>query len=62
MGDMLLSHNRDTRFQCAFLDTPEVEAICDWIESKRLDTWPLPEFVGEMEMVNQVIFQTRDPL
>jgi S-DNA-T family DNA segregation ATPase FtsK/SpoIIIE len=32
MGDMLLSHGSEmTRLQCAFLDTPEVDAICDWI-------------------------------
>lgn len=32
-GDMLMSHNSEmTRVQCAFIDTPEVEAICDYVE------------------------------
>lgn len=32
-GDMLVSNNGPmVRVQCAFIDTPEVEAICDYIE------------------------------
>ncbi|MDE6335200.1 MAG: DNA translocase FtsK, partial [Muribaculaceae bacterium] len=32
-GDMLISNNAPmVRVQCAFIDTPEVEAICDYIE------------------------------
>ncbi|MDE6071748.1 MAG: DNA translocase FtsK, partial [Muribaculaceae bacterium] len=31
-GDMLIFHNSDmVRVQCAFIDTPEVEAICDYV-------------------------------
>ena len=36
MGDMLISTGSDlTRLQCAFIDTPEVEKICDFIGSQR---------------------------
>ena len=50
MGDMLLSTGSEmTRLQCAFLDTPEVDAICDWIGEQKgyPDAYLLPEFVGE---------------
>lgn len=50
MGDMLLSMGSDViRLQCAFLDTPEVDAVCDWIGDQRgySDAYLLPEFVGE---------------
>ena len=34
-GDMLFSHNGDMqRVQCAFIDTPEVEAICSHIDNQ----------------------------
>ena len=36
MGDMLISTGSDlTRLQCAFIDTPEVEKICEFIGSQR---------------------------
>ncbi|HWK56606.1 MAG TPA: DNA translocase FtsK [Parapedobacter sp.] len=49
-GDMLLSTGSDlTRIQCAFVDTPEVEEISDFIGNQR--GYPsallLPEYVGE---------------
>lgn len=49
-GDMLLSTGNDLiRLQCAFVDTPEVEKICDFIGSQR--SYPtaflLPEYVDE---------------
>ncbi len=50
MGDMLLSQGSEvTRIQCAFLDTPEVDAVCDWIGEQKgyPDAYLLPEFVGE---------------
>ena len=50
MGDMLLSVGSEMiRIQCAFLDTPEVDAICDWIGEQKgyPDAYLLPEFVGE---------------
>ncbi|MGV6861057.1 MAG: DNA translocase FtsK 4TM domain-containing protein [Putridiphycobacter sp.] len=51
-GDMLISFGNDlTRLQCAFVDTPEVEAICDFIGDQK--SYPtaleLPEYVGEVD-------------
>jgi len=49
-GDMLLSMGSDiTRLQCAFVDTPEVDEICEFIGSQRGYTtaYMLPEYVGE---------------
>lgn len=49
-GDMLYSGGNDiTRIQCAFVDTPEVEKITDFIGSQRAypDAHLLPEYVGE---------------
>uniref|UniRef100_UPI004048502C DNA translocase FtsK 4TM domain-containing protein n=1 Tax=Algoriphagus sp. TaxID=1872435 RepID=UPI004048502C len=50
MGDMLLSVGSEMiRIQCAFLDTPEVDAVCDWIGEQKgyASAYLLPEFVGE---------------
>ncbi len=49
-GDMLYSGgNKITRIQCAFVDTPEVEKITDFIGSQRAypEAHLLPEYVGE---------------
>lgn len=49
-GDMLLSMGSDIiRLQCAFVDTPEVDEICDFIGSQRgySSAYMLPEYVGE---------------
>ena len=49
-GDMLLSLGSDLiRIQCAFVDTPEVEAICEFIgEQQGYGTaYMLPEYVGD---------------
>jgi S-DNA-T family DNA segregation ATPase FtsK/SpoIIIE len=49
-GDMLLSTGNDLiRIQCAFVDTPEVEKICEFIGSQRAypSAFLLPEYVGE---------------
>ena len=49
-GDMLFSSGNDiTRIQCAFLDTPEVEAICDYIGNQKAypTAYELPEYVSE---------------
>ncbi|TAH26425.1 MAG: DNA translocase FtsK [Cytophagales bacterium] len=49
-GDMLFSNGSDLiRLQCAFLDTPEVERVCDFIGSQRGYDHPyhLPEFSDE---------------
>lgn len=45
-GDMLFMHNGSlTRVQCAFIDTPEVEAICEHIgkQAGYATAYPLPE-------------------
>ncbi len=49
-GDLLYSAGNDiTRIQCAFVDTPEVEKITDFIGSQRAypEAYLLPEYVGE---------------
>lgn len=49
-GDMLISTNSETvRVQCAFIDTPEVEQLCDYIERQPYGSGPyqLPEPVVE---------------
>ncbi len=49
-GDMLYTQGNDiTRIQCAFVDTPEIEKITDYIGSQRAypDAYLLPEYVGE---------------
>jgi S-DNA-T family DNA segregation ATPase FtsK/SpoIIIE len=49
-GDMLLSTGNDLiRLQCAFVDTPEVEKICDFIGAQRgyPEAFLLPEYVDE---------------
>ncbi len=49
-GDMLYTQGNDlTRIQCAFVDTPEVAKITDFIGSQRAypDAHLLPEYVGE---------------
>ena len=49
-GDMLLSYGSDlVRLQCAFVDTPEVERVIDYIAKQRGYPTPffLPEFHGD---------------
>lgn len=49
-GDMLLSTGNDLlRLQCAFVDTPEVDGICDFIGSQRAypSAFILPEVADE---------------
>jgi S-DNA-T family DNA segregation ATPase FtsK/SpoIIIE len=49
-GDMLLSTGNDLiRLQCGFVDTPEVEDICDFIGSQKgyPEAFELPEYVEE---------------
>ena len=51
-GDMLLSSGSDIiRLQCPFVDTPEIEKICDFIGSQRGydSAYMLPEFEGDDE-------------
>lgn len=49
-GDLLYSNGNDiVRVQCAFVDTPEVEKITDFIGSQKAypEAYQLPEYVGE---------------
>jgi len=49
-GDMLYSGGNDViRLQCAFVDTPEIEKITDFIGSQRAypEAYLLPEYSGE---------------
>jgi S-DNA-T family DNA segregation ATPase FtsK/SpoIIIE len=49
-GDLLYSNGNDVvRVQCAFVDTPEVEKIVDFIGSQKAyaTAYLLPEFIGE---------------
>jgi len=49
-GDMLLSTGSDLiRIQCAFVDTPEVEKVSEFIGSQRgyPSAWMLPEYLDE---------------
>lgn len=66
MGDMLLSTGSDLiRIQCAFIDTPEVEQVVDYIGSQRgySSAFHLPEFEGdEPEEKEAIDLANRDPL
>ncbi|MBO72737.1 MAG: cell division protein FtsK [Flavobacteriales bacterium] len=65
-GDMLLSTGNDLiRIQCAFVDTPEVEKICEFIGEQRgySDAHLLPEFNdpnGESNGANDIDIDDRD--
>jgi S-DNA-T family DNA segregation ATPase FtsK/SpoIIIE len=51
-GDMLISYNGEiTRLQCAFVDTPEVDAVCDFIGTQEgyPQAFLLPEYVDEKQ-------------
>ncbi len=65
-GDMLISDGNDlTRLQCAFIDTPEVERVTDFIGSQRAypSAYMLPEYVGEESgMGIDVDIESRDQL
>ncbi len=66
-GDMLLSVGGDSiRIQCAFVDTPEVEAVIEHIASQQGYPQPflLPEYVGEESGAgsNQIRFSEVDDL
>ncbi|HLZ86194.1 MAG TPA: DNA translocase FtsK 4TM domain-containing protein [Puia sp.] len=65
-GDMLISYNGEiTRLQCAFVDTPEVEEITQFIGKQRgyAEAYKLPEYVDEKEMeAKDFDLGERDPL
>ena len=53
-GDMLLSVGGDmVRLQCAFVDTPEVEKVINYIAAQQgyPEPWLLPEFHGDDEEI-----------
>ncbi len=52
-GDMLISYNGElTRLQCAFVDTPEVDNVVDFISEQRgyTQAFLLPEYVDEKDL------------
>lgn len=66
-GDMLFSNGSELiRLQCAFVDTPEVERICDYIGSQRGydSAYNLPEFSDEdlVESKGDFKFSERDSM
>ncbi|MET0244829.1 MAG: DNA translocase FtsK, partial [Flavitalea sp.] len=65
-GDMLISYNGElTRLQCAFVDTPEVEGVCEFIGDQRgyAQAFMLPEYVDEKELEGKDFdVSERDPL
>jgi DNA segregation ATPase FtsK/SpoIIIE, S-DNA-T family len=55
-GDMLISYNGElTRLQCAFVDTPEVDKVTDFIGDQQgyQQAFLLPEYVDEKEFENK---------
>ncbi|QDK77445.1 DNA translocase FtsK [Spirosoma sp. KCTC 42546] len=68
MGDMLLSSNSEIiRLQCPFVDTNEIEDLCEYVGNQRGydDAYALPEFVGDEGGQNDekdVDLDNRDPM
>jgi len=65
-GDMLVSTgSMMTRVQCAFVDTPEVERVCEFISDQKgyPTAFLLPDYVGETESGNgNVDLRNRDEM
>ena len=65
-GDMLISLTSElVRVQCAFVDTPEVEAVTDFIQAQQAypSAMLLPEYVGESnDTSTDIDLQKRDVL
>ena len=67
-GDALISQGGEPiRVQCAFIDTPEIEELTEYIGSQQgyPDAMHLPEYVGDEEAANgsnEVDLKKRDPL
>jgi S-DNA-T family DNA segregation ATPase FtsK/SpoIIIE len=65
-GDLLFSQGSDlVRIQCAFVDTPEVEGIAQYIGSQQgySHAFELPECVGDGEdKISNIDLNDRDPL
>jgi S-DNA-T family DNA segregation ATPase FtsK/SpoIIIE len=52
-GDMLVSFNGEiTRLQCAFVDTPEVDRVCNFIAEQKgyPEAFILPEYIDEKDL------------
>lgn len=66
MGDMLFSSGSEIiRLQCPFVDTPEIERICEQIGSQRgyVSAYLLPEYIDENEkQIADIDLSDRDPL
>lgn len=67
-GDLLFSQGSDLiRVQCAFVDTPEIEDVCNYIgeQAGYPTAYLLPEYVGENgegEGVGAIDLKERDPM
>ncbi|MDR2004070.1 MAG: DNA translocase FtsK [Prevotella sp.] len=66
-GDLLFSQGSDlVRIQCAFVDTPEVEGIAQYIGNQQgySHAFELPEYVGEGgdDKIGNIDLNDRDPL
>jgi S-DNA-T family DNA segregation ATPase FtsK/SpoIIIE len=65
-GDMLVSSgNEPVRVQCAFIDTPEIEELTDFIGSQQgyADAMHLPEFIDDSEIgMQEVDLKKRDSM
>jgi DNA segregation ATPase FtsK/SpoIIIE, S-DNA-T family len=65
-GDMLVSSgNEPVRVQCAFIDTPEIEELTEFIGSQQgyPDAMHLPEYIDDSEAgVLDVDLRKRDPM
>mgnify|MGYP002004171455 FL=1 len=64
-GDMLYTQGNELiRIQCAFVDTPEVEKISEFIGSQKgyPDAHLLPEFLGEENEISEINIEDRDEL
>ncbi|MEY2811084.1 MAG: hypothetical protein RI991_79 [Bacteroidota bacterium] len=65
-GDMLVSYQGEvTRVQCAFVDTPEVEKVAEFIGAQQgyPSAFELPEVVDEKDMEDrEVDLLSKDPL
>lgn len=65
-GDMLISSgNEPVRVQCAFIDTPEIEELTEFIGTQRgyADAMHLPEYVDDKDSgVAEVDLKKRDPM
>jgi S-DNA-T family DNA segregation ATPase FtsK/SpoIIIE len=64
-GDMLISYNGEiTRLQCAFVDTPEVEKVVDFIAGQQgyPEAFELPEYMDDKELEKRELGGEKDPL